>query len=236
MKRFGAVLVLLLLIVFPVFAQVALIRGDLIRADYGSGNQWVEVTQRVRSLIRGESLNFRVDNDTLGVDPRPSEAKSLRLQFRDENGRTQQLTFQEKQYVDLRVNSAANLGGQAATTWGGSNTPSNGACFYRSGFDSERFCLEAGQNLSVVPSGFNDQISSIQVFGNAMVTVFKDSGFSGDHQTFSSSISDLRNAAGSNWNDRISSVRVDPTDSTTWGTADSYGSQTIRCESNNNAR
>ena len=90
MKRFGVVVVLLLLIVFPVFAQVGPMRGDLIRADYGSGNQWVEVTQRVRWLIRGESLKFRVDNDTLGVDPLPGQEKALRLQFLDNKGRTRQ--------------------------------------------------------------------------------------------------------------------------------------------------
>jgi DUF3011 family protein/DnaJ-like protein len=103
-KRFGAVLALLLLIVFPVWAQVGPQRGELMRADYGSGNRWVDVTQRVRSLIRGESLKFRVDNDTLRVDPLPGTAKALRLQFRDTNGRTRQLRFQENQYVNLRVN------------------------------------------------------------------------------------------------------------------------------------
>ncbi len=108
MKRFCAVLVLLLLIVLPVFAQVGPQRGDLIRADYGSGNRWVEVTHRVRSLIRGESLRFRVDNDTLGGDPRPGKAKALRLRFRDRNGRTRQLTFQENQYVNLRVKSGGS--------------------------------------------------------------------------------------------------------------------------------
>jgi Protein of unknown function (DUF3011) len=222
-KRFGAVLVLLSLIVLPLFAQDGRTRGDLIRADYGSGNQWVEVTQRVRSLIRGESLNFLVDNDTLGVDPRPGEAKALRLQFRDENGRNRQLTFQENQYVDLRVNGARNQNQENATTWGGSNTPRNGACFYRSGFDSEGFCVKTGQSLSAMPSGFNDQISSIQLFGDAMVTVFKDSGFSGDHQTFSSSISDLRYSAAGNWTDRISSLRVDRSGSSMSGDANSYG-------------
>ena len=108
MKRFGAVLVLLLLVALPVFAQAAPKPWDFIRADYGSGNQWVEVTQRVRWLIRGESMNFRVDNDTLGVDPRPGQAKALRLQFRDNKGRTRQLTFNENQYVNLRVNSAGS--------------------------------------------------------------------------------------------------------------------------------
>ncbi len=104
MKRFGAVLTLLLLAVLPVFARAGPKSGELIRADYGSGNNWVEVTERVRSLIHGDSLNFRVDNNTLGVDPRPGEVKVLRLQIQDRKGRTRQLTFQENQYVNLRIN------------------------------------------------------------------------------------------------------------------------------------
>ncbi len=96
MKRLGAVLTLLLLAVFPVFARAGPKSGELIRADYGSGNNWVEVTERVRSLIHGDSLNFRVDNNTLGVDSRPGEVKVLRLQIQDRKGRTRQLTFQEK--------------------------------------------------------------------------------------------------------------------------------------------
>jgi hypothetical protein len=107
MKRLGTVLGLLFFVVLPVFAQWGPTRVDLIRADYGSGNQWVEVTQRVRSLIRGESLNFRVDNNTLGVDPRPGQAKVLRLQIQDKTGGTRQLTFQENQYVNLRLDSGS---------------------------------------------------------------------------------------------------------------------------------
>jgi hypothetical protein len=221
-KRFGFLIALLLLVVLPIFAQVGPKRGELIRADYGFGNQWVDVTQQVRSLIRGESLKFRVDNDTLGLERRSDDAKALRLQFRDQNGSTRQLTFQQNQYVDLRVNSVASLDQQGAPTWGRTNTPDNGACFYRGNFNSDGFCLEAGQSLSAIPNGMNGQISSIKLFGNATVTVFKDSGFSGDRQTFSSSISDLRYGTNSNWADRISSVRVDHPTFTTPGDNNSY--------------
>ena len=108
MRRFSAVLVLFLVVVLPAFAQGGPNSGDLIRADYGSGNQWVDVTQRVRSLIHGDSLNFRVDNNTLGVDPRPGNAKVLRLQIQDREGRTRQLSFQENEYVNLRMNEGGS--------------------------------------------------------------------------------------------------------------------------------
>jgi hypothetical protein len=215
MKRFGFVLALLLLTALPLLPQVSLMRGDLIRADYGSGSQWVDVTQHVRSLIRGESLSFRVNDQTLGIDSRSNNARVLRLQFRDNNGQTQQLTFKQNKYVNLRVNAVANVNT--------SNAPTNGACFYRKGFNSEGFCLETGRSLRTIPSGFNEQISSIQIFGNALVTVFKDPGFSGDRQSFSSSVSDLRYNAGTNWTDRISSIRVDRADDTTSRYDNSYG-------------
>ncbi|HEV8525050.1 MAG TPA: DUF3395 domain-containing protein [Terriglobales bacterium] len=103
MKRLGTVLALLFLIALPVLAQSGQQAGQIIRADYGSGNNWVEVTERVRALIRGDSLNFRVTNDTFGVDPRPGKEKVLRIQIQDNRGRTQQLTFKENQYVSLQV-------------------------------------------------------------------------------------------------------------------------------------
>jgi hypothetical protein len=113
MKRFGIVLLLLLLFGLPVFTWGAPNRGEIIRAEYGSGNHWVDVTQRVQSLNRGGVLNFRVDNDTLGVDPAPGVAKVLRLRVRRQDGTTQQLAFQENQYVTLRgysVGYAASSG------------------------------------------------------------------------------------------------------------------------------
>ncbi|HSA93680.1 MAG TPA: DUF3011 domain-containing protein [Terriglobales bacterium] len=101
MKRLGIVL-LLLLIALPVFARSGPKRGELVRADYGWGDTWVDVTERVRSLIRGQSLNFRADNATLGVDPRPGKDQALRLHLRDKQGRTRVVTFHENENVRLQ--------------------------------------------------------------------------------------------------------------------------------------
>jgi hypothetical protein len=221
-RKIGFVLSLVLLLVFPVLSQTSLQRGELIRATYGSGSQWVDVTPQVRSLIRGESLSFRVDNTTLGVERRSGTTKALRLQFRGKNGRTQQLTFQQNQYVNLRVNSVAGLDQTTTPTWGRSNTPDNGACFYRNGFNGDAFCLQTGQSLSSMPNGMNDQISAIKLFGNATATVFRDSGFGGERQTFSSNVADLRYGSGANWGDRISSIRVDRASSTTADNGNGY--------------
>ncbi|MGH9509787.1 MAG: DNAJC11 domain-containing protein, partial [Terriglobales bacterium] len=104
MKRSTTALLLLLLITLPMFAQAQGVgnRRELTRAEYGWGNNWVDVTDRIASLIRDNSLNFRVDNDTLGFDPVRGRDKTLRLYLRDKQGRTRMVTFAEDSNVRLR--------------------------------------------------------------------------------------------------------------------------------------
>lgn len=110
------------------------------------------------------------------------------------------------------------LAGQASAQWRGQQnqgTPRDGACFYLDGGYSNRsFCLNAGQSMNRLPSGFNDQITSIRVFGRATVTVYDDSDFRGTSETFDRSQKELRDVPKRDdssrvWSDRISSVRVD---------------------------
>jgi hypothetical protein len=52
----------------------------IIRATYGSGGRYVDVTGMVRDLVRnGES--FTVANDTFGVDPYQGREKRLRISY-----------------------------------------------------------------------------------------------------------------------------------------------------------
>ncbi len=76
--------------------------------DYGSGNYWADVTQRVASMLRRDSLNFRVDNATLGIDPAPRQPKTLRLEIRNRDGQVEQQTYQENEFVHLRGYSIIN--------------------------------------------------------------------------------------------------------------------------------
>jgi hypothetical protein len=90
--------------------------------------------------------------------------------------------------------------------WGRPQRPSAGVCFYEDvNFEGEYFCARAGTASANLPSGTNDRISSIRLFGNASVTVFRDSGFDGRSVRFNEDTPDLRR---SGWNDRISSFRV----------------------------
>jgi len=103
-KKLSTVLVLVCLLSLPLLAQTQR-SWEIVRADYGSGNNWMDVTERVQSLVQGDSLNFRVAANTVGVNARRSSIRSLRLQLQDENGRTRQITYRDNQQVNLRIYS-----------------------------------------------------------------------------------------------------------------------------------
>jgi hypothetical protein len=96
---------------------------------------------------------------------------------------------------------------------GPSNRPRSGACFFKNvNFTGDYFCSDRGANIRQVR--LDDEISSIQVFGHANVTIYKDPNFSGPQATTDRSISDLHqwrmpNNPNLNWDNRISSARID---------------------------
>ncbi|MFB3918046.1 MAG: DNAJC11 domain-containing protein [Terriglobales bacterium] len=103
MKRLAVVLVLLVL-ALPGFAQYRSEPiSEIVRADYGWGNRWVDVTQRVRSLVRDGALNFQVHPDYIGVDPIPHGMKVLRLEVRQADGDLRRLEYRDKDYVSIQV-------------------------------------------------------------------------------------------------------------------------------------
>jgi hypothetical protein len=104
MKRFAILLVCFVTLSCAAYAQSA--RWQLVRAEYGSGNRWEDVTSRVSSLIQGNSLDITVNNDTLGGDPAPGDVKALRLRVRDAYGRSQVLTYHEKDTISLSISTA----------------------------------------------------------------------------------------------------------------------------------
>jgi hypothetical protein len=95
----------------------------------------------------------------------------------------------------------------SAQSWGRPRPPQSGACFYEHiNFEGRYFCIHAGTSDDNIPHGLNNEISSIRIFGDARVVVYKDGNFHGSSRHFESSVSDLRREG---LNDRISSVRVD---------------------------
>ncbi|HEY6769070.1 MAG TPA: hypothetical protein VI386_30370 [Candidatus Sulfotelmatobacter sp.] len=53
----------------------------ILRAYYGGEGNFINVTDRLRSLVREGRLHTRADNEHLGVDPDPHIHKSLRVLF-----------------------------------------------------------------------------------------------------------------------------------------------------------
>jgi hypothetical protein len=92
--------------------------------------------------------------------------------------------------------------------------PKRGACFYTSAdYQGQYFCVASGTSFDVLPRGFNDQISSIQIRGGAVVTIYNDAYFKSFSVTTRKNVRDLRTwqLAGynnKNWNNRISSLEV----------------------------
>jgi hypothetical protein len=90
-----------------------------------------------------------------------------------------------------------------------------GACFFSdANFGGEYFCMKRGESYDTLPPGFNDRISSVQLYGRARATVFNDSGFRGIRLGLDKSIDNLKRIPKQDdprktWNDRISSIRVD---------------------------
>jgi hypothetical protein len=92
-----------------------------------------------------------------------------------------------------------------AQEWDGP-TPRDGACFYMdSNYRGRYFCVEADEDYSTIPSGANDKISSIRLFGDVRVTVYSDGRFRGDSRQFDTSV---RNLDLEDFNDVISSLKV----------------------------
>lgn len=94
-----------------------------------------------------------------------------------------------------------------ANRWGRPATPANGACFYENAnFQGQYFCSRQGESVEMVPEGTNDRISSIRLFGNAAIAVYRDRDFRGTSQVLDVSEPDLRE---SGWNDTISSYQIE---------------------------
>ncbi len=78
---------------------------EVLKAEYGAGVTWTDVTEKVRSLVRGNGVEFVVDGATLG-DPLPGTAKTLRVRYAV-RGRTRTENFADHATVRLGNPSAA---------------------------------------------------------------------------------------------------------------------------------
>lgn len=94
----------------------------------------------------------------------------------------------------------------SAQRWGRPRPPRAGACFYQNAnFGGDYFCVQADDEWDQMPEGLNDRISSIRLFGDASVIVFRNPDFRGRSQRFTDDVDNLQREG---WNDTISSLRV----------------------------
>jgi hypothetical protein len=107
----------------------------------------------------------------------------------------------------VRVESTRSMwDGARSLRWGREDRPREGACFYKDpDFRGDYFCVPRGASYATLPSGFNDEISSVRIMGGSGVIIAKDDDFEGRTTRLTSDVKDLRRGI---WNDRISSLRV----------------------------
>ena len=105
------------------YNQAAVMPGpgwQVMKADWGSGNRWMDVTYQVRILLSGNGM-VRVNNANLGGDPAVGADKVLRIQARNIQGQSRQFSFKEGSSIDASqfYNYNGGIGGG-----GGGNAPS----------------------------------------------------------------------------------------------------------------
>jgi hypothetical protein len=88
---------------------------QIVRAEYGAGRRWVDVTGQLQSIASSNST-FRMGNSTFGVDPAPGIVKSLRIFARDGRGRERRFEYREGSTVD-----GSMFAGWGGNHWGGSD-------------------------------------------------------------------------------------------------------------------
>jgi hypothetical protein len=67
---------------------------QVVRANWGAGNRWMDVTNQVRRLLNGNRVVI-VNNDNMGGDPAYGAIKILRIQATNARGQSQQFTYNE---------------------------------------------------------------------------------------------------------------------------------------------
>jgi hypothetical protein len=179
--------------------------GDYFCTNNDATNGLLEMNDRISSIrIFGnaevtvyQDRNFTGRSQTITADVR-----DLRP-----GGWNDTITSFRTQPQQGRPGAWPSQGGAWANRWGRPATPTNGACFYENvNFQGQYFCSRQGETVEMVPEGTNDRVSSIRLFGNAEIVVFRDRNFEGVSQWFDVSEPDLRE---SGWNDTISSYQIE---------------------------
>jgi hypothetical protein len=90
----------------------------ILSAQYGTERNHVDVTGRLKELAR-QDRNFRMGNDSFGVDPDPGHVKTLRIYARGPNGSERMFEYREGSVVDGSLFRSWNGGDWGNGGWSG---------------------------------------------------------------------------------------------------------------------
>jgi hypothetical protein len=74
---------------------------QVVKADWGARNRWMDVTNQVRRLLSGNG-RVLVNNANMGGDPAYGVVKILRIRAQNSRGQFQQFTYNEGDTIDTR--------------------------------------------------------------------------------------------------------------------------------------
>jgi hypothetical protein len=162
-----------------------------------------EVTVYRDNDMHGRSAHFVGDIADLSREGWNDQISSIVVSRPGNRGTSGAYGERDDRYRDGdHANGAWDAG--RAPVWGNETVPRQGACFYEDrDFHGRYFCVPRGAAYTSLPSGFNDHIASIRVFGTG-VHIYKDRDFHGKSRAISHDERDLHG----DWRDVISSVRV----------------------------
>ncbi len=102
--RLSIILAFTVIFFAPAFAQYSnnVMPGpgwQVMKAEWGAGNRWMDVTNQVRILLSGNGM-VKVNNQNMGGDPAVGADKILRIQARNYQGQSRVFTYKEGSSVD----------------------------------------------------------------------------------------------------------------------------------------
>ena len=81
----------------------------ILRADYGEGRRFMDVTARLNSQVQGDRLNLRITNETMGGDPAEDQRKVLTVWY-SSDGHVSRVNVSEKEMLEIPSDQHAYQG------------------------------------------------------------------------------------------------------------------------------
>jgi hypothetical protein len=87
------------------------VSGDLriVSANYGAGDRFIDVRQRLQSRVKNDQLDLQIDNGSMGGDPNRNRAETLRVRY-EWAGRQYDAAVAESQWLTLPTDQQVREG------------------------------------------------------------------------------------------------------------------------------